>query len=52
MVLLFERKDGSLFALSDVSDFLIFPNGVEITLLDSSIRFIFSSLASFVSGSL
>ena len=52
MVLVFERKDGSLFALSDVHDFCILFDGYEIVHLDGSTRFVDSSLCFLVSGSL
>lgn len=52
MILSFERKDGSFFAVSDVHHFVVFLDGCEIVHQDGSIRFIDFSLASVVSGTL
>lgn len=52
MILSFQRKDGSFFSVSGVRYFLVLVEGCEIVYQDGTFRFIDSSLASVVSGTL
>ena len=52
MFLNFERKDGSFFSVSDVRYFLVLVGGCKIVHQNGTFRFIDSSLASLVSGTL